>query len=133
MPAKPPHSAASHATAAELTPAQLAHFRAKLLQLRDDTRRELAAGPPAYADQNDREGDQADQSSANEDREFGSINRGRATALLQQIEQALARLENGSYGICEDTGEPIDLRRLEAQPTATLTAAAQAAREKVRP
>jgi DnaK suppressor protein len=113
-----------------LSPAQKAHFEQKLLHLRDATRSELQAGPPAYADQNDREGDQADQASAAEDREFGAINRGRATALLHQIEQALVRLENGTYGICEDTGEPIDLRRLEAQPMATLSAAAQEAREK---
>ncbi len=113
-----------------LTPAQITHFRQKLLQLRDNTRSELEAGTPAYADQNDREGDQADQASAAEDREFGALNRGRATALLQQIEHALTRLENGTFGLCEDSGEPIDLRRLEAQPTATLTAAAQAAREK---
>ena len=51
-------------------------------------------------------------------------------ALLNQIEQALARIDNGTYGYCEDTGEPIELRRLEAQPTATLTTEAQAARER---
>ena len=67
----------------------------------------------------DREGDQTDQASATEDREFSWINRQRAQALLNQIEQALARIENGTYGYCEDTGEPIDLRRLEAQPPAT--------------
>jgi len=41
---------------------------------------------------------------------------------MNQIEQTLARIGNGTYGYCEDTGEPIGLRRLEAQPTATSTA-----------
>jgi DnaK suppressor protein len=50
--------------------------------------------------------------------------------LLQQIEQALARLDNGTYGYCEDTGEPINLRRLDAQPMAILTTEAQARRER---
>jgi DnaK suppressor protein len=113
-----------------MNPAQVAHFRAKLERLRDDTQRELGAAPPAYAEANDREGDQTDQASAAEDRAFTQINRERAHALLVQIEQALVRLDNGTYGYCEDTGHPIDLRRLEAEPTATLSTAAKAAREK---
>ena len=112
-----------------MNPAQVAYFRSKLLRLRADTQQELAATPPGYAAESEREGDQTDQASAAEDREFGAINRERAQALLAQIEQALTRLDNGTYGYCEDTGEPIDLRRLEAQPTATLTTAAQSARE----
>ena len=108
---------------------QVEYFRQKLLCLRADIQRELAAAQPAETNESDREGDQADQASAAEDREFSRINRQRAQALLNQIEQALARIDNGSYGYCEDTGEPIDLRRLEAQPTATLTTEAQAARE----
>ncbi len=67
---------------------------------------------------------------ASRPREFGIVNRERAHSLLHQIEQALARLDNGIYGYCEDTGEPIDLRRLDAQPTATLTTTAQARRER---
>jgi DnaK suppressor protein len=64
------------------------------------------------------------------DRDFDVINRERAHALLHQIDRALARLDNGTYGYCEDTGEPINLRRLDAQPTATLTTEAQARRER---
>jgi DnaK suppressor protein len=79
-----------------------------------------------------RAGDQADQASAAVDREFNVVNRVRANALLQQIDRALIRLDNGSYGYCEDTGEPIALRRLEAQPTAVLTTEAQAQRERSR-
>ncbi len=115
---------------AGFTPDQESHFRVKLERLRDETRRELEAVPAGYRDDTDREGDQADKASAGEDREFSALNRARAAALLVQIEQALARLENGTYGLCEDTGKPIDLRRLEAQPTATLSTEAQAARER---
>jgi len=109
---------------------QVEYFRRKLLRLRADIQHEVAATPPANTDESARVGDQADQASAAEDREFDWINRKRAQGLLSQIEQALARLDNGTYGYCEDTGEPIDLRRLEAQPTATLTTEAQAVRER---
>ena len=109
---------------------QVEYFRQKLLRLRADIEGELAVTPPADVNESGREGDQADQASAAEDREFGLINRRRAHGLLGQIERALIRLDNGTYGYCEDTGEPIALARLEAQPTATLTTEAQAARER---
>ena len=113
-----------------MNPLQVAYFREKLQRSRADIRDQLAAGPTTDADGSDREGDQADQASAAEDREFGMINRERAQTVLNRIDQALTRLDNGTYGYCEDTGEPIDLRRLEAEPTATLTIAAQEARER---
>ncbi len=113
-----------------MNPSQVAYFREKLQRLRADTQHELAATPRADVNENDREGDQTDQASAAEDRTFGLINRERAQSLLSEIDQALTRLDNGTYGYCDDTGEPIDLRRLEAQPTAMLTTSAQAARER---
>jgi DnaK suppressor protein len=113
-----------------MNPSQVEYFRRKLGQLRADTQRELDATPPAGEADSLREGDQADQASAAVDREVGVANRERTHALLRQIERALVRLDNGTYGYCEDTGEPIDLRRLEAQPTATLTTEAQAKRER---
>ena len=113
-----------------MNPSQAEYFREKLLRLRADTQRELDASPPAASDASVCEGDQADQASAAVDREFGIVNRERAQTLLHQIEQALVRLDNGTYGYCEDTGDPIDLRRLDAQPTATLTTTAQARRER---
>jgi DnaK suppressor protein len=113
-----------------MNPSQVEYLRQKLLRLRADAQRELDAVPPVGPDDSIREGDQADQASAAVDREFGMVSRGRTHALLRQIEQALVRLDNGTYGYCEDTGEPIDLRRLDAQPTATLTTEAQAQRER---
>ena len=56
-------------------------------------------------------------------------NRERVQLLLRQAERALAKLDNGTYGYCEDTGEPIDLKRLMAQPATSLSLAAQQARE----
>jgi DnaK suppressor protein len=113
-------------------PLQVEYFRRKLLQLRADTRHELDAVPQVGTDDRLREGDQADQASAAVDRDFDVVNRQRAHALLHQIDRAAARLDNGTYGYCEDTGEPIDLRRLDAQPTAMLTIEAQARRERSR-
>ncbi len=49
--------------------------------------------------------------------------------MLKKIDQALARIDDGSYGYCEETGEPIGLQRLIARPTATLTIEAQERRE----
>jgi DnaK suppressor protein len=115
-----------------MNPLQVEYFRRKLLRLRADAQRELGTTLPADPNDSVREGDQVDQASAAVDREFGIVNRERAQALLRQIEQALVRLDNGAYGYCEDTGEPIDLRRLDAQPTATLTTAAQARRERTK-
>src|SRR3954451_12522671 len=116
-----------------MNPMQVEYWRCKLLQLCADAERELVAGHPIGADDNLREGDQADQASAAGDREFDIVNRERAHALLRQVDQALTRLDNGAYGYCEDTGEPISLRRLDAQPTATLTIEAQERRERSRP
>jgi DnaK suppressor protein len=115
-----------------MNPLQVEYFRRKLRQLRADTRHELDAVPQVGTDDSLREGDQADQAGAAVDRDFDVVNRQRAYALLHQIDRALARLDNGTYGYCEDTGEPIDLRRLDAQPTAMLTIEAQARRERSR-
>jgi DnaK suppressor protein len=130
MPVHPPTGYKPSDAEEFMNPSQVEYFRGKLLRLRADTQQELDATPPAGADDSVREGDQADQASAAADRAFDVVNRERTHALLHRINRALARLDNGTYGYCEDTGEPIDLRRLEAQPTATLTTEAQAQRER---
>ena len=108
-----------------MNPSQAEYFRRKLVRLRTDAQRELDATPPVGEADSLREGDQADQASAAVDRELDVVNRERAQALLQQIDRALVRLDNGSYGNGEDAGAPIGLRRLEAQPTATRTIEAE--------
>lgn len=112
-----------------MNPRQVEYFRQRLEQSRANLRRELQAIPSPERDVATREGDQTDQASTDSAREFALQNRERVQALLRQTERALAKLEDGSYGYCEDTGEPIDLRRLMAQPATSLSLAAQQARE----
>ena len=89
------------------------------------THRELEAILHVDPNGRSREGDQADRASAGEEREFAILNRERLRILLRQTEQALVRLETGAFGYREDTEEPIGLKRLMAQPTATLSLEAQ--------
>ena len=112
-----------------MNPKQVEYFRRRLEQSRADLRRELDAIPSLESDDSSREGDQTDHASANSEREFEIQNRERVQILLRQTERALSKLENGTYGYCEDTGEPIDLKRLMAQPSTSLSFAAQQARE----
>jgi DnaK suppressor protein len=113
-----------------MSPTQLEFFRQRLWQSRADLRRELEAIPPIGQDQATHEGDQTDHASADTDREFDTINRARIQNLLNQIERAFVRLEGGTYGYCEVTGEPIGLKRLMAQPATPLSLAAQEQRER---
>ena len=115
-----------------MNPKQLEYFRQKLLASRADLLHELKQNPAAGPDDSIRIGDQADQASAEVDRETWELNRDRARTLLAQVDHALARIANGTYGYCEETGEPIGLNRLEAQPTAILSLAAQERREQSR-
>ena len=115
-----------------MNPQQVAYFRQKLLTLRAAMVHELEQNPAAGPDDSIRIGDQADQASAEFDRETAAINRDRTLVLLGHVDHALARIDTGTYGYCEETGEPIGLSRLEAQPTATLSIAAQERREKSR-
>ena len=115
-----------------MNPQQVAYFRQKLLTLRAAMVHELEQNPAAGPDDSIRIGDQADQASAEFDRETAAINRDRTLVLLGHVDHALARIAGGTYGYCEETGEPIGLNRLEAQPTATLSIAAQERREKSR-
>lgn len=112
--------------------AQLDHFRVKLLASKGELQRELDAVPEIGDPEGESRGDLGDQSSAETDRDLIALNRERTRIMLREVEQALARIENGTYGICEDTGRPIGLKRLEAQPTATLSVEAQAERERGR-
>jgi RNA polymerase-binding transcription factor len=113
-----------------MNPAQIEYFRRKLWQSRRDLQRELEAIPHVEADGTANEGDQTDLAGMDTDRSFDALNRARIQGLLHQAEEALVRLENGTYGFCEDTGEPIGLKRLMAQPATSLSLAAQQARER---
>ena len=112
-----------------MNPKQVEYFRQRLEMSRADLLRELEAITQPESDIG-REGDQTDHASANSEREFEIQNRKRIQMLLRQTERALSRLENGAYGYCEDTGEPISLKRLIAQPTTSLSLEAQQVRER---
>lgn len=109
---------------------KLAHFKQKLLDMRSGLLREMAAIDAATPGEAERDGDQADHASAETDRDIVEINRARVQRMLDDVDHALLRIASGGYGICVDTGEPIELKRLEAQPTATLSLAAQQQRER---
>ena len=110
--------------------AKLEHFRQKLRTLRAELHAESDAIPPIGEAEDGHGGDMADQSSAETGRDLIALNRERTRVALGDVDRALVRIENGTFGICEDTGLPIGLRRLEVQPTATLSIEAQEERER---
>ena len=114
----------------ELTPAMVGKFRARLLAMKADIVHRIHDEPPLVP-RAARAGDLADQANADLDFEQETEERRREHRELAEIEHALARIDNGTYGICAVTGEPIGLRRLLANPTATLSLAAQERREQV--
>lgn len=74
--------------------------------------------------------DLADTASANADRQLELRSRDRQRKLISKIDKALARIENGTYGYCDETGDPIRLGRLDARPIATLSIEAQEMHER---
>ena len=112
-----------------MNPKQVEFFRRRLEESRVDLQQELEAIAPSEAQGISQEGDQTDHASAASEREFALQNRARIQRLMRQTERALSKLDDGTYGYCEDTGEPIDLKRLMAQPATSLSLAAQQARE----
>jgi DnaK suppressor protein len=74
--------------------------------------------------------DAADRASTETDRSLELRTRDRQRKLISKIESALKRIEDGTYGYCEETGEPISLRRLDARPIATLSVEAQERHER---
>jgi DnaK suppressor protein len=111
-------------------PRQLAYFRQKLLDWRSALLAEADATLAGLRDDSHHEvGDEADRASREADQTLELRTRDRYRKLLGKIDAALARIDDGSYGWCEETGEPIGLARLEARPVATLCVEAQERRE----
>jgi DnaK suppressor protein len=113
-----------------MNPEQLAYFRSKLLMWKDEilkesreTMAELANGPIQEADLTDRASSETDWG-------IHLRTRDRQRKLIAKIDAAMRRIENGEYGFCEVTGEPISLARLEARPIATMTVEAQERHER---
>ncbi|GGC29383.1 RNA polymerase-binding transcription factor DksA [Siccirubricoccus deserti] len=110
---------------------QLAYFRQKLLRWRQDLLREAGDTLASLSAGGITEADLTDRASVETDRALELRTRDRARKLISKIDQAIERIENGTYGYCEETGEPIGLRRLEARPIATLSIEAQERHERM--
>ncbi|MGG5808788.1 RNA polymerase-binding protein DksA [Falsiroseomonas sp. CW058] len=114
-----------------MNPLQVEYFRQKLLRWRGDLLREAGETLSSLGQGGINEADLTDRASVETDRALELRTRDRARKLISKIDQALERLENGTYGYCEETGEPIGLRRLEARPIATLSIEAQERHERM--
>ena len=109
---------------------QLAYFRTKLLAWKDSIVKESRETMAALANGPIQEADLTDRASSETDWGIHLRTRDRQRKLISKIDAALRRLEDGSYGFCEETGEPISLKRLDARPIATLSLEAQERHER---
>ena len=109
---------------------QLQYFRHKLLTWKDDIIRESKETISHLQEENHILPDVADRASSETDRSLELRTRDRQRKLISKIDSALKRIDDRSYGYCEDTGEPIGLKRLDARPIATLSIEAQERHEK---
>lgn len=106
------------------------YFRAKLIAWKEDILRESKETLVNLQEENQNHPDLADRASSETDRAIELRARDRQRKLIAKINAALKRIEDGTYGYCEDTGEPISLRRLDARPIATLSIEAQERHER---
>jgi DnaK suppressor protein len=109
---------------------QREYFREKLLTWKEDIIKEARETLQHLQDENVNHPDLADRASSETDRAIELRARDRQRKLTAKIDAALARLDEGTYGFCEETGEPISLKRLEARPIATLSIEAQERHER---
>jgi len=113
-----------------MNPRQLEYFRGKLLQWRNELLDESEETIKNLRNEQWREPDPNDRASRESDATLELRTRDRYRKLIGKIDSALRRIDDGSYGYCEETGEPIGLPRLEARPIATLSIEAQERHEK---
>ena len=109
---------------------QTEYFRRKLLSWKDDILRESRETVALLQMVTENHADVADRASSETDRAIELRARDRQRKLICKIDAALRRIEDGSYGYCEETGEPIGLARLDARPIATLSLEAQERHER---
>ena len=114
-----------------MNPAMTDYFRRKLLRWRAELLQESSETLLALQEGGLQEADIADRASVETDRSLELRTRDRERTLIAKIDKALERIEDGSYGYCEDTGEPIGIRRLDARPIATLSLEAQERHERL--
>ena len=110
---------------------QLDYFKEKLLKWREDLQKESTETLMHMKEEVVNEPDVNDRASTETDRSFELRTRDRERKLIMKINQALQRIEDGSYGYCEETGVPIGIARLDARPIATLCLEAQELHERL--
>ena len=108
-----------------MNPMQQEYFRQKLLKWKDELIEESNQTLQNMQEESLAQPDLADRATAETDRSLELRTRDRFRKLISKIDQAIKSIEDGTYGYCEETGEPISLKRLEARPIATLSAEAQ--------
>ena len=109
---------------------QKEYFRQKLAIWREDILKEAKDTLQHLQDENVNHPDLADRASSETDRAIELRARDRQRKLINKIDAALHRIDDGTYGYCEETGEPIGIKRLEARPIATLSVEAQERHER---
>ena len=114
-----------------MNPLQLEYFRQKLLRWRAELLAESTETLLHLKQESLAEPDLTDRASLETERAIELRTRDRERKLISKIDAALLRIEDGSYGFCEETDEPISLRRLEARPIATLSLEAQERHERM--
>ncbi|MGD1888745.1 MAG: RNA polymerase-binding protein DksA [Cohaesibacteraceae bacterium] len=106
------------------------YFRKKLLAWKDDILAEARDTLATMQDETVNHADLTDRASSETDRSIELRARDRQRKLISKIDAALRRIEDGTYGFCEETGDPISLKRLDARPIATLSLEAQERHER---
>ena len=106
------------------------YFRHKLISWKEEILSESRETLSNLQNENENHPDMADRASSETDRAIELRARDRQRKLIAKIDSALARVEDGSYGYCTETGEPISLKRLDARPIATLSVEAQERHER---
>ncbi|MBX3455893.1 RNA polymerase-binding protein DksA [Ferrovibrio sp.] len=113
-----------------MNPRMREYFRRKLIAWKEDILRESNQTLQHLQEDTSQEPDIADRASVETDRALELRTRDRQRKLISKIDAALKRIDDNSYGYCEETGEPISLKRLEARPIATLSIEAQERHER---
>ncbi|MGC9455925.1 MAG: RNA polymerase-binding protein DksA [Halothiobacillaceae bacterium] len=114
-----------------MNPTQLEYFRQKLLAWKKELAEEADATITHLREENWQEPDINDRATLESDASLELRTRDRYRKLINKIDKALRRIDDGSYGYCEETGDEIGIRRLEARPIATLSIEAQERHERL--
>ena len=113
-----------------MNPRQREYFRRKLENWKEDILRESRETLENLQEESQNHPDMADRASSESDRALELRTRDRQRKLISKIDAALKRIDDGTYGFCEETGDPITIARLDARPIATLRLEAQETHER---